>query len=911
MVSFSEVYAEGDSISIRIRDVDSRGLYVLVDKYWAERIIKDIAWENGTFSIFDDGINSYYKIWIDNPSIMKTIRFEKFSLTQDKALYSVGSNETVKLQRPMWISLKELPYDKTNIKSRSNANGSWIINETKRIQRLAIEFNDTDHSGQEVRYNMSWLKRLGFQNPRFQHENGIAIPSNVSNGFYIVCPRHFSIIYTFDDSNEGFSPYSSYYGQSIVKWDSSRKAIYWESDRTDEYDTILDKTISLVSISSEWWRISASLKIDEPGHYVPVFPLVFCSFYFGGNDIYSTSPCIWFRWIYFGDQAPTNRLYMGYTSRDGVLRINELAVLGSVSTSYVMQVEYVNSPLTPKKLTMRVLDLSNQIIKEKSYSISGEDDGFDFLSHIGVASDGKSQSWEPRAKGITDNIIIEGALATNKVINPSFEKDSNYDLIPDNWRHTYSGGGSTFREALSIRRSGIAAIKMFDTSSTYSEGISTDYYSITSGNYYTASAWIYLVSSFPSYSFDIYLEFYNSGYQRIGLYRLTSTAANVITTGQWFELRVTAIAPMNAVYADILLYSGSVNTGTAYWDDVELKEESTSFWGVNMHERGLERVPKALDHIRNLGARHFRFDFVWKELEPSRDVWNSQEMDKMDKILDMATQRGLDAIAILGGSDNTPDWAKTLYMSDPDAFFEEWHEFCYGVSSYFKWKLYYYQMANEENHNFHEMVADGKEPQLFRACFSGLVAGEGSTAANHKEKFKTIVNVFIGYNVPFIIDPWIPALNSWLSDPQSGPAIDIAAIDHYPNTWDSDWYDHWSELDDLENIVIARGKECAIMETGYSTYGGSADEIAQNNYINTALEIIWIDADIHNSYHPNNKFLITVWYDLIDSNSNDGFPPHPENHFGILHSDWNGNDWSKKYGFTSLYNQMQNDPYGT
>jgi len=254
IVSFSEVSANGKSISIRIQDSDARGLYLLVDKYWADKTSKYMALETLTFSILDDGVNKYYKVWISDPSNMKVINFEKFSLSQSKALYSLGSDESVKLQRPMYVSLKEIPHDEKTTRTETNANGSWKIEDIKRVQKLAIEFNDMDHSGQQVTYNASWLENMGFSNPRFYYENGMEIASRREGDNYSVFPEHFSILYTFDDSYEGFTKLTDY-SYSDVYWDSANTVIGWTSDRRDAADEIMNKAYTNVYPSTEWFKL--------------------------------------------------------------------------------------------------------------------------------------------------------------------------------------------------------------------------------------------------------------------------------------------------------------------------------------------------------------------------------------------------------------------------------------------------------------------------------------------------------------------------------------------------------------------------------------------------------------------------------------------------------------------------------
>lgn len=113
--------------------------------------------------------------------------------------------------------------------------------------------------------------------------------------------------------------------------------------------------------------------------------------------------------------------------------------------------------------------------------------------------------------------------------------------------------------------------------------------------------------------------------------------------------------------------------------------------------------------------------------------------------------------------------------------------------------------------------------------------------------------------------------------------IDIAAIDHYPETWSLDPCDHWVPLDVLTEKIKKYGKEGAIMETGDSIWGADHDHAAQARRVRCALPVIFDKVSAHNAAFPANRMLIANWYELKDNDS--GSSGH-ENHFGLVLSDW-------------------------
>ncbi|MEM4293989.1 MAG: hypothetical protein QXJ27_07495, partial [Thermoplasmata archaeon] len=109
-----------------------------------------------------------------------------------------------------------------------------------------------------------------------------------------------------------------------------------------------------------------------------------------------------------------------------------------------------------------------------------------------------------------------------------------------------------------------------------------------------------------------------------------------------------------------------------------------------------------------------------------------------------------------------------------------------------------------------------------------------------------------------------------------------------------DRFKDWGPLDVLFNIANGHGKKCAIMETGFSTWASEDTswwsvpaywhtEDDQENFINTALPIIREKSHNQNWCHPQNKMLLSCWYELRDENTGAWGWWQAEQHFGILH----------------------------
>jgi hypothetical protein len=113
-----------------------------------------------------------------------------------------------------------------------------------------------------------------------------------------------------------------------------------------------------------------------------------------------------------------------------------------------------------------------------------------------------------------------------------------------------------------------------------------------------------------------------------------------------------------------------------------------STFGVNAH------VPldPVADEIVEAGIGWVRVDFVWKYIEPERDVYTWQ---RYDRLIDRLEARGL---RIYAGFGSTPAWATigSEYSGVPDDP-AEWQEFCYLAASRYRGRVDAWGIWNEPN----------------------------------------------------------------------------------------------------------------------------------------------------------------------------------------------------------------------
>ncbi len=130
-------------------------------------------------------------------------------------------------------------------------------------------------------------------------------------------------------------------------------------------------------------------------------------------------------------------------------------------------------------------------------------------------------------------------------------------------------------------------------------------------------------------------------------------------------------------------------------------------FGVNTfleQEAEPAKVARSLNLIRDAGFCFVRQEFPWEDIEISAkgDYWDHKwgvsAWAKYDRIVDLASQRGLQIIARL---DNPPAWARTgdrgESLQGPPDRVQDFGDFVEAVVRRYKGKVRYYQIWNEPN----------------------------------------------------------------------------------------------------------------------------------------------------------------------------------------------------------------------
>jgi len=177
------------------------------------------------------------------------------------------------------------------------------------------------------------------------------------------------------------------------------------------------------------------------------------------------------------------------------------------------------------------------------------------------------------------------------------------------------------------------------------------------------------------------------------------------------------------------------------------------------------------------------------------------------------------------------------------------YQYAKVVSSYIGDLVNYYQLGNELNNPFVDIIPAEYDAAYIYALARGVAAGDPNS-------YKTIVNIFAFYKTPWPNIPgWTNTLRSWLN--KVGNVIDIVGLDYYPGTWSHTSYNDWKPLDELIAIAKQYHKIPAVMETGYPSYGHGHTEEKQKEYIEKAFPAIMQRAE-------KTHIAFLSWYMLWD-----------------------------------------------
>lgn len=207
---------------------------------------------------------------------------------------------------------------------------------------------------------------------------------------------------------------------------------------------------------------------------------------------------------------------------------------------------------------------------------------------------------------------------------------------------------------------------------------------------------------------------------------------------------------------------------------------------------GLKRGQEAaFDHLSDLGAGGVRIDLSWSHLEPAPGHVDPAALGWYQDFLAEAASHDIQVYALLY---HPPAWAMALLERDEAAFIEAWRGFCRLVGRELGHGLAIAQVWNEPN-NF--LAALKGDAALFRTKRLGPLAvpvgvpWDLLVALFRAARAELPAGLPIAFNPLANLVPFLPLGGTWLDwEPftdrllaLAGDAIDVVAIDHYPDTW--------------------------------------------------------------------------------------------------------------------------------
>ena len=181
-----------------------------------------------------------------------------------------------------------------------------------------------------------------------------------------------------------------------------------------------------------------------------------------------------------------------------------------------------------------------------------------------------SGRWVTRIASAVATVFFALALACscaaqgNLLENPSFEVLDETTARPAGWTAWADPNYAVY--TLADARTGVACVAITDPSEKVSQGLRSPRVPIEPGRQYRATAWTRIESG-PKPGAALYLEYWAGGT------RVENKSVSTSDAPDWRQLTISVTAPEGATHATVLVYSGSVSIGRAYFDDLALVEE--------------------------------------------------------------------------------------------------------------------------------------------------------------------------------------------------------------------------------------------------------------------------------------------------------------------------------------------------
>lgn len=204
----------------------------------------------------------------------------------------------------------------------------------------------------------------------------------------------------------------------------------------------------------------------------------------------------------------------------------------------------------------------------------------------------------------------------------------------------------------------------------------------------------------------------------------------------------------------------------------------------------------AVTQLQDLGVTMVRIDILWRLVQPHAHAFSDEAIRWYQHFFQALSQAGIAVYAVLY---NPPPWAADLVHADLNGFLEAWRAYCRMVGSAFGDWIAVYQVWNEPNNYLSHLKDDFN---LFHT--RSFAIGGWKVTLPTGVNWKALVPLFriareelpegtpIAYNAITNLNDFTPAaLPAWtewehFTDQllaRAGDAIDVIAIDHYPDTW--------------------------------------------------------------------------------------------------------------------------------
>ncbi|GAA0492973.1 hypothetical protein Ade02nite_69800 [Paractinoplanes deccanensis] len=283
-----------------------------------------------------------------------------------------------------------------------------------------------------------------------------------------------------------------------------------------------------------------------------------------------------------GNTVSTERAYAGTrsvkivdnttTSGNGVESSRMVAAPGIRYTATA----WVNAVNGSPDLYLRFLDADGEQIAAPAATYAGTANQWSRLQLTAFAPAGTEQvsvllysSYADLGTAYADAVELTRTPAV-PLTNPGFESGLT------GWTQYGAGGNSASADRA---YEGVNAAKVVDSTATNGTGLESGRQPAVAGVSYTVSARVNVTSGKP----DLYVRFYNAAGD------VLSSAASQAwgPAGVWAPVSVTLTAPAGTERVGALFYSNQANTGTAYYDQVEIRRTADVTVADHGFENGL------------------------------------------------------------------------------------------------------------------------------------------------------------------------------------------------------------------------------------------------------------------------------------------------------------------------------------